>query len=114
MPLENRLGERVFDLRLDRPFQRPRAVDRIEPCCRDFLERGVAHLEPHLERCQPLLEKAHLNACDRLDVLLVERVEYHDFVDAIDEFGTELRLDLGQHRELDHLVVITRHLLDLL
>jgi len=36
-------------------------------------------------------------------------VEHHDLVDAVDEFGAELRLDLAQHGELDHLVIVARH-----
>ena len=45
-------------------------------------------------------------------MLLVERVEHHDLVDAVHELGPELGLHLAQHRELDHLVVVARHLLD--
>ena len=39
-------------------------------------------------------------------------MEHDDLVDAVDEFGTERRLDLGHHRELDHSVVVAGHLLD--
>ena len=53
-----------------------------------------------------------LDSRNGLDVFLTQRMEYHDFVDAVDELRPEMRLDLGHHRQLDNPVIIARHLLD--
>ena len=45
-------------------------------------------------------------------MLLVEGVEHHQLVDAVDELRAEIGLHLGHHRQLDHLVVVAAHLLD--
>ena len=53
-----------------------------------------------------------MNAGDGGNVLLVERMEDHDFVNAVDELGPKMRLHLAHHGQLDHLIVVARHLLD--
>ncbi len=39
--LQNLLRERILDLLLDRPFQRPRSVYRVESGVRKFVSRRV-------------------------------------------------------------------------
>ena len=84
--LENILRERILDLRLDRAVQRTRAVDRVEAHLGELGQRRIAHLAASCPCArETLLQIVELDLGDRLDVALVQCVEYHDFVDAVDE-----------------------------
>ena len=45
-----------------------------------------------------------LDLRDALDVLGFEAVEYHDFINAVDEFRAEILLHFLHHRDLDRVV----------
>src|SRR3970282_2314477 len=60
LPLEDRLGERVFEPLLDCPLEGTRPVDRVVTGGGDLLQRGFAHFEPDLHAGEPLLEIAQL------------------------------------------------------
>src|SRR5204863_8511115 len=87
---EDLFRERILDALLDRALERPRAVDRVETGLCELREGAVGDFEPHLELRQPLLEVTQLDLRDVPDVLLVQRVEHDDLVDAVDELGPEL------------------------
>src|SRR5258708_24236455 len=80
---EDALRERVLDLRLDRALERPRAVDRVEADLGELADRGVRDLEAEVHLRKPRLQRVELDARDRLDVLLGERVAHHDLVDPV-------------------------------
>jgi hypothetical protein len=101
-----------FDVLLDGALQRPRAEHRVEAGLGQFGQRGVADLQLHVQLRQALLQVAELDLRDAGDVLLVEGVEHHHLVDAVDELGAEVGLHLAHHRQLDHLVIVAGHLLD--
>src|SRR4249919_1117130 len=69
--LQDFLGQRILDSRLDSAFQWPRAVDRIEARISKLGEHCVAHFQFHIERCQALLEESELNLRDGFDVFFV-------------------------------------------
>ncbi len=104
--------EQILDALLDRALERPRAVDRVETGLGELREGAVSNFEPHLELRQSLLEVTQLDLRDVPDVLLVQRVEHDDLVDAVDELGPELRLHLRQDRGLDEAGIVALHLLD--
>src|SRR5690554_1246564 len=87
--------QRVLDLLLDRPLERTGAIHRVEAGLGDVRDRGVRDLQRHLQPRQPALQVLQLDARDVGDVLVVERVEHHDLVDAVDELGPEEGLHLG-------------------
>src|SRR5450759_1758380 len=109
---QNQLGKRVFQLRLDGAFQRSCAVHRIEACVGDLGQCSIADRQLHFHRGQTCFQIFQLDARDKLRVLFVQRVEHHHLVDAVDEFGTEVRFHFAHHRQLDDLVIVARHLLD--
>src|SRR3954466_8586902 len=69
---EDRLGERVLELRLDGALERSRAVHRVEPPPRKLAWRGVGDLELVVHLRQPRLQHLELHPRDGLDVLLAE------------------------------------------
>src|SRR5258706_510532 len=110
--LEDRLRERILDLRLDGALERPRAVHRIEADLGQLRQRCIGDFQRVIHSRQPALENTQLDPRDGLDVLLAERVEDDHLVDAVHELRAEMRLHLGHDREPDHLVVAARHALD--
>src|ERR1700684_2491203 len=52
--LQDPLRQRIFDLRLDSAFQRPRAVHRIEARLADLVTRIVVKPERDIALCQAL------------------------------------------------------------
>ena len=115
---EDLLRQRVLDLRQDRALERARAIDRVEAHVPQQFKGlfGQLQLQPALG--QALLQPAQLDPRDLLDLVLVQRVEHDDVVQAVDEFRAEMRLDHAHHRGL-HLRVglraaVGRQLLDLL
>ena len=86
------LRQRIFDLLLDRPLQRPRAIHRIEARLRDLLQRLVVDTSSVISiLARRFSRMLQLDLGDGADVLLVERMEHHDLVDAVDELGPEMR-----------------------
>ncbi|KOT22176.1 hypothetical protein DM52_2199 [Burkholderia mallei] len=109
---EDQLRDRILDLLLDRALERPRTEQRIVADLADLLERGLRHVERHVELREPVVQTRELNLRDRLDVAAVERVEHDDVVDPVQELGAEVLLDLDPHRILDLFLRRARHRLD--
>ena len=61
---------------------------------------------------QTLLQIRQLDAGDTGDVLLVQTVENHHFIDTVDEFRAEIGLHFLHHRIFDATVGFPGHLLD--
>ena len=75
---------------LDRALQRPGAVNGIEPGLRQSIAcPGVEH-EPDVALAKPATQVFELDVDDLTDVLLLERMEHDDVVDAIHELGPEM------------------------
>ena len=109
---ENRLGQRVFDLRLDRPFERSGTIDRVKTGRGDFCQSALVNVQPHFQLRQPSFQMPKLNLRNRFDVFFIKRMEDHHFVNPVDEFRPEVCFHLAHHRQLDELIVIPGHLLD--
>ncbi|CAM2150949.1 hypothetical protein PT2222_250042 [Paraburkholderia tropica] len=109
---EDQLGDRIFDLLLDRALERPRTEQRVVADIRDLAERFVRHDEFHVELFQTLAQALQLDLRDRLDVVLAERMEHDDFVDPVQELGAELQLHFVPDRFLDRFLRLAVHRLD--
>src|SRR5262245_14587178 len=90
LALEDRLRERILDAALDEAPQRPRPVDRVVA----FAGEEVDHLgigrERDLAVGQAAPELRELEPHDLAERLRRERIEYEDFVDAVQELGAEV------------------------
>src|SRR5437763_1099809 len=84
-PKEQLRGERIFDLLLDGPLERPRTEHRVEADLRDLVECGGRDVELDVHAPELRFETPELDPRDRMDVLFRQRVEDHDLVDPIDE-----------------------------
>src|SRR5262249_39510613 len=91
---EDLLGERVLDLLQDGAFQRARAERGLVPELDELALRGVGELELQLAIAHQLLEATELNVDDAAQVVLRQRSEDDDVVDAIQELGAEIILQL--------------------
>src|SRR5262245_48566037 len=112
---QDTLCERILQLLLNRALQRPRPVDRIEARLREAIACGGVEHEADLPLGEPALQILELNVDDLADVLLLERMEHHNVVDAIDELRAEVLADdfhdLGFHARV---VRLSGELLDAL
>src|SRR2546425_13137328 len=95
-PLDQFFGERVADALLDAPAHRPGAVDGLVA----FLDQPGLDLVRHLE-FDPTIDQALIQlrkevVHDRHQVRLLERVEDHHFIDAVEELRAEGVLELAQ------------------
>src|SRR2546428_3833832 len=110
-PLDQLFGERVADVLLDAPAHRPGAVDGLVA----FLYQPALDLVRHLEFDpaigQALVQFPEEVIHDRHQVRLLERVEHHDLVDAVEELGAEGALEFAQDIFLVAAVDILRRVL---
>src|SRR4030095_5857657 len=99
------LGERIFDVALDRPLERPGPEGRVEA----LLDQEVLRLRAQIERdvvlLEPLPDLIQEDVDDLDHLLLAERMEDHHFVDAVQELGVEGPLDLVHDLRAHGLVV---------
>src|SRR4051794_12840849 len=101
---QDEVRERVLDVALDRPAQRPGAHGRV-PALVDQEVLGVlAELELELALRQRRADAAQEELDDRLDLVLLELVEDDDVVDPVEELGPEDLLELAHDPGL-HVVV---------
>src|SRR5699024_5637080 len=91
-------GQRVFHQCLDRAFQRPRTVHRVEAGCGEPVQCRAGDVQLQVAFGQPVAQLAHLDVGDGTDLRLRQRVEYHRLVDAVDEFRPEVAGDDFHHR----------------
>src|SRR4051794_11600735 len=101
---QDEVRERVLDVALDRPAQRPGAHGRV-PALVDQEVLGVlAELELELAVRERLADAPQEELDDRLDLVLLELVEDDDVVDPVEELGPEDLLELAHDPGL-HVVV---------
>jgi hypothetical protein len=112
--LQDELGDRVLDLLLDGALERPRAEHRIEAHAGNLRQRGIGDFELHLLLFQAFGQALELDARDGLDMLRVQAMEDHDFIDAVQELRAQGLLEFFHHHILDDFVGLARHALDLL
>jgi hypothetical protein len=58
------MGDWIFELLLDGPLQRTRAIQRIESNFRKFIQSGLGHAERQITRSEALLKTEQLNSRD--------------------------------------------------
>ena len=102
--LQQLLGERVLDERLDGAAQRAGAVDGIGAPLGDEVARGVGELDGHTLGHEAVAQVGDHELHDAAELLGGERLEDHDLVHAVQELGTEVLLELGHDAALDLLV----------
>src|SRR6185295_1690808 len=91
------LGQRVLDVPLDRPAERTRAVRAVlardlDDPVDDFGGQGDAELPVH----EVVVELSDQERHDAPQVLVAQRLEDDDLVDAVDELGVERPLHLAE------------------
>src|SRR3954454_12823313 len=96
-PLEHLQRNRVLQLALDHPLERPGAVDRVVAPIGQELARLGGHLQPEMPAGQQLLEVAQLNVHDLGQVLAAQWPEHDDIVHPIEELGPETVPELLPH-----------------
>src|SRR6185503_7200208 len=90
---QDTLRERILQLLLNRALQRPRPVDGVEAGLREPIARGGIERKLDLAVGEPPLQILELDIDDLAAVLLLERVEHDDVVNAVDELGAEVLAD---------------------
>src|SRR5271169_2485457 len=82
-------AQRGFQLTLDHPPQRTRAVNRIVAAFGEVVARLVGQIELDLALAQPLPQLAELDIHNLAQLLLGQRMEHHDLVDPVEELRPE-------------------------
>ena len=82
--------ERVLDEALDRPLERPGPERGIRPLADDERRRGRRELEREVLPAEPARQVGQQQLHVDDEVLLGQRVEDDDLVDAVEELGPEL------------------------
>src|SRR3954470_8484132 len=108
LAVEDLLAQRVLDLALDGPAQRPGTQDRVEAAVGQQLLGGRRHLERHVLVRQLALHAGEHEVDDPDDLVLAQLVEHDDVVDAVEELRPEVLLELVVHPRLHALVVRLR------
>src|SRR5690606_32793449 len=95
--LQDPLRERIFQLLLNRPLQRPSAVDRIVAGLREVLARRIVEGERDVALAEPPPQVLELDVDDAPQMRALERAEHDDVVDPVDELRPEVLADDGHH-----------------
>src|SRR5215216_627984 len=90
LALEHLERQRVQHAALDRALERAGAVDRVVALLDEQVLGGVGELERDLALAQAAHEAGELDLDDLAQLLLRERVEDDDLVDAVDELRREV------------------------
>ena len=94
LAVQDLLAEAVLDLVLHRATQRPGAEGRVEPDLDELLLGRARQLDRHVAVEQALAEALDEQIDDLQQLLLVELREHDDVVDAVEELGLEVLLQL--------------------
>ena len=110
--VQDGLGQLVDQLPLHQAFHRPGAVGRVVAMLDHVVLEGRGEAELYAVVFQFLLELGFLDPEDFADVGLGQRVEHDDFVDSVQEFGTDALAEHFQHLggafvEEDFLIEVT-------
>src|SRR3954468_24900434 len=80
--LEHAAGQRIEEPPLQGPLERASPIYRIITLTDEEVFRRIAELDGYLAVTEPLQQPPQLDLDDLLDVLALQGVEEHDFVDA--------------------------------
>ena len=105
---QHALGDGVLQFLLDGALERACAIQRIEAHLGQFVECGFADFQLEVALGQAFLQALELDDRDVADVLGVQAVEDHHFVDPVDEFRPEVLAHLTHHGFLDHVRIVQR------
>src|SRR5690606_30738136 len=86
-------GDRVAELLLQDPLQRPRPVDGVVAALGEQVESFGADLEVDAPAFEAVSKRGHLDLHDLTKILPTQLVEDDDVVDAVEELGSELVAD---------------------
>src|SRR5687768_17467033 len=89
--VEHAQGKRIEQPPLQGTLERARPIDWIITLADEEVFRCFAQLDRDFPVAEAFQQPAQLNFDNVLDVFLLERVEEHDFVDAVDELRAEVR-----------------------
>src|SRR5271170_911859 len=93
--IEDLHRQRILYQSLDRALHRPRAVRRVVALGKEQGLRRRRQMQRNLSFGQPLHQVLHLQVNDVLDLVLAQRTEQHNIINAIQKFRTE---DFPQRR----------------
>src|SRR5437763_3892451 len=91
LALQHAHRQRLDQVLLDGPLERPRAVDGVEALASHQLLGRLSELQRDLALGESRPQRPQLDLDDALDLLQAERVEDDDLVDAVQELGSEMR-----------------------
>ena len=111
---QKRFGQRVFDFRLNCAFERAGAIHGVEAGFGDDVQRGIVHMQMQVLGGQAFFETAQLDFGDAADIGLIQAVEHHHFVDAVDQLGAEMRFHVFHHHFFHRFVIGGAEPLDVL
>ena len=89
--------DRVLQLALDHPLERPGAVDRIVALRGQQLPGLRRHVEAEVPRGQQRLQVPELEVHDPHEILAAQRPEDDDVVHPVEELGPEVIAQLVPH-----------------
>src|SRR5580698_1738105 len=79
------LRQRILDLLLDGPFQRPCTIDWVEPRLPEQVAGRLIQNDVQITVLQALAQVGQLDVHDLADLLGAERMEHDDVIDPVDE-----------------------------
>src|SRR5690606_24291912 len=85
------LSQGVFYQSLNRAFERPRAILRIEALRRNGILSGGGDLEEQASSLETLFQPPKLHIHDRTDLFSSQAPKHHALIESIEEFRAELR-----------------------
>src|SRR5580693_7849294 len=88
-PFEDLQSQRILNQALNRATKRACAIGRIVTFAQEQLLGCRSELQRDLAFGEQLVDALEHEIDDALQLLFAERIEDHDFVDAVDEFGPE-------------------------
>src|ERR1700733_7567215 len=105
--------QRILNLLLDGPLQRPGAVNRVETRLAQQVARTVFEHDVQIAFLQTLAQVHQLDVDDLADLLGAQRMEHDNVIDPVDELRSERLLhdfhDRGAHARV---ILLPRVLLD--
>src|SRR5207247_10599440 len=92
--LDELLRQRIADVLLNRPAHRAGAIVRLVAFLQEPLFDFFGHVKFHPALDQPLVQLVQQVVHDQDQVILIEGVEHHYFINAVEELRTEGVLEL--------------------
>src|SRR4051812_29512672 len=105
--LEDRQRQGILQQALDRAFERSSTESRVVTLGCEHFSGSRCQLERELSLSEQLLEPLELQVDDMLNLLLAERTEDDDVINAVEKLGTEVLTQSAQHLCFDHGTIVT-------